>query len=261
MRSVADAAARDDIRGRCEEYAPRMRPWQFFGGETALALYGAPLPEWPHATGIHVCAHRPAREPRIAGVTGHRLQHREPATREHAGLAVEHPARAWRQAATTWRVDDLICAAEFLVSGSRPLSSAAELRDEIEAMGDVRGRLSAALRDVRSGARSPRETRLRLLLQRGGLPEPDINWTLYDPRGRHVAELDLAYRRWRIGVEYDGRVRAQDARQFAKDADRWDAIRAEGWELVRILNHHMRGDGRVAVDKVRQALARAGWRQ
>lgn len=147
------------------------------------------------------------------------------------------------------------------MSGPHPLSSAAELRDEIDAMGDVRGRLSAALRDVRSGARSPRETRLRLLLQRGGLPEPDINWTLYDPHGRHVAELDLAYRRWRIGVEYDGRVHAEDVRQFAKDADRWDAIRAEGWELVRILNHHMRGDGHVAMAKVRQALERAGWRQ
>lgn len=260
VRSVADAAAADDLLGRCEEYAPRLRPWQFFGGETALALYGAPVPEWPHTTAIHVYAHRPAREPRIGGVTGHRLQHREPATREHFGLPVEHPARAWRQAATTWRIDDLICAAEYLVSGPHPLSSAPELGDEVEAMGDVRGRLSAALREVRFGARSPRETRLRLLLRRGGLPEPDINWTLYDGHGRHVAELDLAYRRWRVGVEYDGRVHAEDARQFAKDADRWDAIRARGWQLVRILNHHMRGDGRVAVDKVRQALDRAGWR-
>ena len=47
--------------------------------------------------------------------------------------------------------------------------------------------------------------------------------------------------------------------QFAKDADRWDRIRAEGWDHVRILNHHMAGGRAAAVRKVRDALLRAGW--
>ena len=72
-------------------------------------------------------------------------------------------------------------------------------------MGDVRGGLlKRALTDVRAGVRSPRETLLRLTLQRAGLPEPEINWTLRDARGRAVAELDLAYPRWRVAPEYDG---------------------------------------------------------
>ena len=250
-----------DVRSRCAEYAPRLKPWQFFSHETALELAGAPMPEWPYRPAIHVSAHRPAREPRVAGVRGHRLQLREPATwRNETGLPIEHPVRAWRQAATVWSLDDLVAAADFLVCGPTPLASVADLRAEIALMGDTRARvLRRALSLVRPGVRSPRETRLRLRIVRAGLPEPEVNWVLRDFRGRPVAELDLAYPRWRVAVEYDGRVHSEDAVQFAKDADRWDRIRALGWEHVRILDHHLRGSGDIAVRKVAEALSRAGW--
>ncbi|WP_342000557.1 hypothetical protein MRBLWH7_001407 [Microbacterium sp. LWH7-1.2] len=195
---------------------------------------------------------------------GHRLQLREPATLLLPnGLPIEHPVRAWRQTATLWPFIDLVASADFLVSdrGRRPIASFDELRAEVDAMGDMRGGiLRKALVRARGGVRSPRETRLRLLLVDAGLPEPEINWTLRDHRGSGVAELDLAYPRWRVAPEYDGRVHADDARQFAKDADRWDLIRSLGWDHVRILNHHMRGRGDLAVAKVRDALTRAGWR-
>lgn len=248
----------------CLDYAPRLAPWQFFSHETALALIGAPTPEWPYRPAVHVSTHRPAREPRTAGVVGHRLQVRQPATLVMPnGLRIEHPVRAWRQAATLWPLIDLIAAADFLVSdrGRPPLAAVDDLTAEIEAMGDLkRGILRRSLAQVRQGVRSPRETRLRLLLVGAGLPEPGINWTLRDSRGAAVAELDLAYPRWRVTPEYDGRVHAQDVRQFEKDADRWDLIRSLGWDHVRILNHHMRDGGHTAVDKVRRALIRAGWR-
>ena len=128
-------------------------------------------------------------------------------------------------------------------------------------MGDTSGRvLTRALALSRFGPRSAAETRLRLLLTRRGLPEPDISWVLRDAGGVFVAELDLAYPAWKVGVEYDGRVHAEDMGQFARDADRWDAIRGCGWDHVRILFHHMRGDGTPAVRKVRDALTRSGWR-
>ncbi|MHC2999263.1 hypothetical protein OB08_08585 [Microbacterium sp. HJ5] len=248
----------------CLDYAPRLAPWQFFSHETALSLIGAPTPEWPYHPAVHVSAHRPSREPRTAGVTGHRLQIRDPALLIlPSGLPVEHPVRAWRQTGTLWGLHDLIAAADFLVSdrGRRPIASIADLTGEIESMGDVRGGiLRAALAHVRGGVRSPRETSLRLLLVGAGLPEPHINWTLLDHRGLPAAELDLAYPRWCVAPEYDGRVHAENPTQFARDADRWDLIRGLGWDHVRILNHHMRDDGRAAVRKVRDALMKAGWR-
>lgn len=63
-----------------------------------------------------------------------------------------------------------------------------------------------------------------------------------------------------VAVEYDGRVHAEDPRQFARDADRWAAIRDAGWDHVRILSHHLRDGGAPAVVMVRSALIRAGWR-
>lgn len=252
-RSLGDA---------CREYAPRLKDWQFFSHETALYAVGAPAPEWPYTPRIHVSAHRPAREPRVNGVIGHRLQAREPATSlSSEGLRVEDPVRAWRQCALLWRLDDLVAAGDYLISGESPLASIDDLRAEVETMGDVRrGILRRALVDVRVGPRSARETRLRLALVRAGLPEPEISWVLRDHSGRFVAELDLAYPNWKVAPEYDGRVHAEDAQQFAKDADRWDRIRAEGWDHVRILNHHLAGHGVAAVSKVREALIRAGWR-
>jgi len=248
-----------DFRAMCAAYAPRLKPWQFFSHETALGLLGVPLPEWPHRPAVHVAAHRPAREPRLRGVVGHRLQTREPAVlRTSSGMPVEHPVRAWRQCARIWRLDDLIAAADHIVS--RHWGDARDLAREIETMGDAAGApLRRALMMTRGGVRSARETRLRLRLVRAGLPEPDVAWVLRDRHGAFVAELDLSYPRYRVAVEYDGRVHAEDAAQFRRDADRWDRIRAEGFDLVRILNHHMQGDAAVAVAKVADALRRAGW--
>jgi hypothetical protein len=247
------------LREQCEAIAPRLRPFQFFSHETALALLGAPLPRWPHRPAVHVSTHRPAREPRTRGVTGHRLQTRESAAVLIGGLPVEQPVRAWRQAGMSWTVDDLVVAADFLVARRRPLATIEELGDEIRIMGDVPGRrLVRALRDVRVGAESPEETRLRLVLTRAGLPQPELNWDLRDARGRLIARLDLAYPSARVGVEYDGRVHADDVRQFETDADRWSAIGRAGWRHVRILRHHMRGRSPRAVELVREALEAAG---
>ncbi|CDJ99158.1 conserved hypothetical protein [Microbacterium sp. C448] len=243
------------------QYAPRLAGWQFFSHETALEAVGAPMPEWPYRPRLHVAAHRPSREPRIPGVVGHRLQARQSAVMmSRVGLPIETPVRAWRQVGSLWALDDLIAAADYLLSGERPLATSEQLRDEIEVMGDVRrGILRRALVEVRNGVRSPRETRLRLALTRGGLPEPEINWVLRDGIGDPVAELDLAYPRWRVCAEYDGRVHETDRRQFARDADRWDSIREQGWEHVRILNVHMQHGAVRAVERVRDALIRAGW--
>lgn len=262
VRAASHGSSTPTLVQACLEYAPRLQGWQFYSHETALGLIEAPLPTWPYRPAIHVAAHRPSREPRTPGIVGHRLQLRESAVQRNAqGLPIEHPVRAWRQTGNLWPLGDLIAAADFLVSGPRPFATVADLREEIEIMGDVRGSiLRRALRDVRHGVRSPRETQLRLTLVRAGLPEPEVSWILRDDRGRFVAELDLAYPRWRVTPEYDGRVHADDPKQFAKDGDRWDRIRGRGWDHVRILNHHMRGDGGEAVRKVREALLRAGWR-
>ena len=62
----------------------------------------------------------------------------------------------------------------------------------------------AALELVRPGSESPKETELRLLLIRGGLPEPELNVDVVGKNGRFIGRGDLVYRRHKVLVEYDG---------------------------------------------------------
>ena len=246
-----------ELRLLAERYAPRLRDGQFFSHETALGLREAPTPHgWQPI--LHVSAHRPGNGPSTEGVIGHRLQIREPGLQMVHGLPVEHPARAWVQASTTWTGDALIAAADSLVQPKRGLTTIAALRAEAATM---RGHaLDTVLDDIRVGAESFRETQMRLACQRAGLPEPVLNQNLFDAFGRFIARIDQLYPEFGVATEYDGRQHALDASQFARDADRWDAIRAAGWDHVRILRHHLDPDPAPAVAKVTAALARRGWR-
>ncbi|WP_342001043.1 hypothetical protein MRBLWH7_001661 [Microbacterium sp. LWH7-1.2] len=246
---------RDLLKRMCQQYAVRLRPGQFFSHETALVLRGAPAPDgWTPV--VHVSVYRPASPPRTKGVVGHRLGLRTPARTSAFGLPLEHPARAWVQTGALWDADDLVAAADYLVARRRRLATIEELRAEVAFLG--RQSLAGVVDLVRVGSESPRETRLRLVLVRAGLPEPQLNVDVVAADGRFIARVDLAYPALRIAIEYDGRGHAESAEQFARDADRWDDLRDNGWHLVRILSHHLDGDGGAAVGKVRAALQRAG---
>lgn len=253
---IASPSQLEVVRRKCEAFAVLLRPGRFYSHDTMLALAGAPMPRGWRAV-VHVSAYRPMQPPRVSGVVGHRLQSRTPALWKCGDLPIEHPARAWVQASREWEADDLIAAADFLVLARRKLVTLDELRAEARwARGSA---LDDVLAQVRQGSESPEETRLRLALVRARLPEPALNRNLYTESGKFVARLDQSYPEYRVAVEYDGRQHAVDAAQFARDADRWDAIRTEGWYLVRVLQHHMRDGAVPAVAKVSAALHRAGW--
>ncbi|MDN3495544.1 hypothetical protein QL996_06365 [Planococcus sp. APC 4015] len=242
------------------ETAPALLPAQFFSHETALILFGCPMPRAPYAPSLHVSAHRPASQPRRREWVGHRLGALTHSTRLIEGVRVEAPARAWVHAGELWEVDDLVAAADFLLHRRTGLVTIEDLRTAAAgSSGSVRSRLRTAADAARRGSESSEETRLRLAILRAALPEPLLNHELRSPGGTLIARLDLAYPRYRVAVEYDGRVHAEHVAQFRRDADRWDAIRAAGWQHVRILAHHLRPDPGVAVDKVTTALLAGGW--
>lgn len=187
------------------------------------------------------------------------MQERPPADVEVEGLPVEAAVRAWVQVAHSWTFEALVAAGDFLVARRRPLATIEQLREEA-AWARRRTVLAPMLAAIRVGAESPEETRLRLLLRRGGLPEPELNVDILDDQGRFIGRGDLVYPRWRVLVEYDGRQHAEDVYQFARDADRWHAFEVSGWRLVRVLHHHMRDGGMTALQRVESALLQAGWR-
>lgn len=256
VRAPAGAAA-SSVLERCALLLPRLEPHQFFCGTTAGVLRGVPLPAWCGREDLHVGALSPAREPRIAGVVGHRFRLSFDDLTLVGGMPVPCAAETFAQLGGMLSTDDLVCVADHLLTfGAVPL-------DELRSAAEVpRRRGALALREAvavaRNGAESAQETKTRLILVRAGLPEPELNWELHTSSGRFVARLDMAYPRYRVCVEYDGRQHATGD-QFARDADRWTEIESEGWILVRVLAHHLRDSSPGVVRRVAHALRARGW--
>ena len=114
-----------------------------------------------------------------------------------------------------------------------------------------------ALEQARVGADSAPETRLRLALERAGLPEPELNHPTELGFGV-VREPDLGYREQRVAVEYEGEGHSEPA-QIVRDIEREEDYSRAGWHLVRISKRHMGNDARFAVSKVLAAMQERGW--
>ena len=115
-----------------------------------------------------------------------------------------------------------------------------------------------ALEQARVGADSAPETRLRLALANGGLPDAELNMPVVLVTGI-VRRPDISYPEYRVAVEYDGEGHSDDA-QVLRDISRDEDFAAGDWILVRIARTHMENDARAAVSKVRLALLARGWR-
>lgn len=95
-------------------------------------------------------------------------------------------------------------------------------------------RARAALGLVDAGAESPRETWLRLLLIRAGLPRPRTQIPVIDEFGQIVARLDMGWPELKIGLEYDGDHHWTNRRQLSRDIRRTEELRDLGWIVVRV---------------------------
>jgi very-short-patch-repair endonuclease len=119
-------------------------------------------------------------------------------------------------------------------------------------------RLRAALELADGGAESPQETRLRLVLVRGGLPRPVTQVPVADERGRVVRRIDMGWPEWKVGVEYDGAQHWNDAAAYEADIDRLDFLAGRGWLIVRTSARHMHAPSEV-VRRASRALQSRGW--
>jgi hypothetical protein len=177
------------------------------------------------------------------------------------GLPVTSPVDTWRQLSAELTIDELIEAGDSLVRRHAPLATLAELGQAVERHAGRRGaaNLARALPHVRADADSPRETRVRLLLVRAGLPEPAVNLVVSRPGAPKTRFGDLVYSEWRVIVEYDGQHHRSDPARYAVDVLRLEELAHDRWTVVRVLAEHL-ADPRSVVLRVEAALRSAGWR-
>jgi hypothetical protein len=185
------------------------------------------------------------------------------------GIPVTTPERTWLDMAEMLTLDELVAMGDSCVRVPRaalevrdmPLCGLADLQRMIDRHKGKRGLRKAkeAIKLIRVGSDSPQETALRLAMVRAGLPEPELNVPIIGEDGARHHEPDLSYRKYRIGIEYEGEQHGDDG-QIVRDITRSENYEALGWTEVRISKRHMVNEGKPAVAKVRSALIRAGWR-
>ena len=186
------------------------------------------------------------------------------------GIPVTTPERTWLDMAEMLSLDELVAMGDSCVRIPRPdledrdmpLCSLADLQRMIDRHKGKRGLRKAreAIKLIRVGSDSPQETLLRLAMVRAGLPEPELNVPIISEDGARHHEPDLSYRRYKVGIEYEGEHHGDEG-QIVRDIARSERYEALGWTEVRISKRHMFNDAKPAVAKIRTALVQAGWRR
>ena len=86
-----------------------------------------------------------------------------------------------------------------------------------------------------TGAQSPRETWLRLVLIDAGFPRPQTQIPVARDDGRSYYFLDMGWREVMVAVEYDGEQHRLDRGVYRNDLTRSEYIADMGWRRIRVI--------------------------
>lgn len=150
---------------------------------------------------------------------------------EVEGLAVTHPVRTTADLLRKqWRPHALAAAdALARVGAIRPMDVRAYLIDLKGYRGIRQARVLARYIDPK--AASAGESWMRLRVIDAGFPAPETQLEVVDAAGQQRF-LDLAYRRRKVGVEYDGREFHTADSDAQHDAERRRLLEATGFTIV-----------------------------
>lgn len=248
----------------------QMAPCAIVSHSTAAKLWDLPLP-------ARLSADRQLDLARVCdstnivrfGVRGHRLKLVPAEIAEVQGLNATSPARTWLDLASLLAVDELVAAGDAIICSHQrsfgpkkiAIAEISELRQMILTHKGQRGlnKAKQALALIRVGADSAPESYLRLAGLALGLPEPDLNVIITNDRGDEIAWPDLAYRKYRISIQYDGRHHLTPT-QLAHDARRDNETARAGWLTVRINREMINDLGYLGAMKyVSRFLIQSGW--
>jgi very-short-patch-repair endonuclease len=151
-----------------------------------------------------------------------------------SGIPVTTPARTALDLACRLSVDKGVAAIDALARATDLKACDVEvLAKRYPGRRSIRrARITLSLID--SGAESPRETWLRLLLIRAGYPRPQTQIPVHGEYGELVAVVDMGWEDVKVAVEYEGDHHRTDRRQFNRDIARIDALTELGWIVVRV---------------------------
>ena len=140
---------------------------------------------------------------------------------------------------------------------SAPMSnieSVAALHPGVRGMAQLRSTLDL----VDGGAESPWESATRLLFVQAGFPRPETQIPVFDAYGVLVAIIDMGWRQYLVGVDFEGAHHWTNARQRHWDVERYTRLPELGWNDFRVTSRMVRHARRLVLDRVGEALIARG---
>jgi hypothetical protein len=153
---------------------------------------------------------------------------------------------------------DLVCIGDWMVR-HRPITPEQLVQACLSSEEHHAGAAAYAAGFVRAGVDSPMESRLRMLIVLGGLPEPDVNHIVRNLDGSWRRRYDLWYPEAQLVVEYDGRQHAEDTAQWETDLDRREEFDDEGIRVLVVTASGIFRQPRRTLERVRRQLVLRGF--
>ncbi|OJZ74925.1 hypothetical protein BRW65_06845 [Mycobacterium paraffinicum] len=233
------------IRARAAWLWSRRRG--IIAGLSAAAVLGA---RWVDATAPLEILHS-NRNP-LPGLRVHSGPLREEEFTLIDGVPVTTPARTavdlgcWHPVNDAVAViDDLLRATDCKVAECQMLAERYPGRRGIQSARD-------AIDLADAGAQSPKETWVRLVLIRAGLPRPQTQIAVSDEFGDQTYYLDMGWEDFKVAAEYDGEQHRRDRWQYTWDIRRRETLERMGWLVIRVVVGDRPAD---IIARVRAALA------
>jgi hypothetical protein len=104
---------------------------------------------------------------------------------------------------------------------------------------------------------SDMETLLLQVLRRNNLPEPVLQYEVFDDAGRFVGRVDAALPEYRILIEYDSMQEHSDEWALARDASRRNQMMALGHQPLTARHRDLRTGGRELAQSIRACMRRS----
>ncbi len=215
-------------------------------GFAAAALHGS---KWVDDAQLVDLVHDNRRAP--PGIRTHRDRIEHDEVEWVAGVPVTSPVRTALDLGCWYPIMTAVAAIDALARATEVKAVEVELlaRKYPGRRGIAQARQAADLFDA--GAQSPKESWLRLVLIRAGLPRPQTQIPVIDECGIAFAYLDMGWEDVKVAVEYDGDQHRSDPWQFNWDVRRLERLQRRGWFVVRVVA----GDRPAAiVSRVRSAF-------
>jgi hypothetical protein len=203
-------------------------PGSFASHHTAAAIWGGWIAEEPET---HISVPYPGWRSKRQGIRAHRARASFTSV-TFQGVLLSPPLQTFLElAAVQLDLVDLVAFGDSLIRSKRlSLEQLDDAASGWTGSGARVARRAAGL--VREGVDSAPESRLRMLVVLGGLPEPQVNVITRIIGGEWSRRFDLCYPALKLIIEYDGRQHASDPAQWSSDILRREELEAQGWTLI-----------------------------